>query len=49
MNKYWIYRTTYYCPLCGKEKVFRERYYTKKPDNFNQRQEWIERYDYCDD
>ena len=49
MNKYWIYRTTYYCPLCGKEKDYRERRYTKKPKHFSHRQELKEKYDYCDD
>jgi hypothetical protein len=46
-NKYWIYKTIYYCPLCGKEKIYRERRYTKKPKNFSYRQEWKESYDYC--
>jgi len=48
-RKYWIYKTTYFCPLCcGEKKIYRERRYTKKPKHFNQRQEWKESYDYCD-
>ena len=47
-KKYWIFKTVYYCPLCGKEKVYRERRYTKKPESFNKRQDWNEKYDYCE-
>lgn len=46
-KKYWIFKTTYYCPLCGSEKIYRERRYTKKPKSFNKRQDWSEQYDYC--
>ena len=47
-ENFWIYKTTYMCPLCGKEKVYRERKYDKKPKDWNLRQTLIEYYDYCD-
>jgi len=46
--KYWIFKTIYYCPICGKEQIYRERKYTEKPNNYNLRYELIESYDYCD-
>lgn len=47
-KKYWIFKTTYYCPLCGREDVYRERMFTKKPKDHNKRSEWIDKYDYCE-
>ena len=46
--KYWILKYTSYCPLCGKEKIYRERKYTPKPENPNERYQVDEHYDYCD-
>ena len=46
-KKYWIYKTIDYCPVCGREDIYRERRYTKKPKLFNNRQEWVVHYDYC--
>ena len=46
-KKYWIYKTVEYCPVCGREDIYRERRYTKKPKLFNNRQELVVHYDYC--
>lgn len=48
MKKYWIYKTVYMCPLCGSEKVYRERMYTEKPIEWTERQSLKDHYDYCD-
>ena len=47
-KKYWIFKITYYCPLCGGEDVYRERMFTKKTKDHNKRSEWIDKYDYCE-
>ncbi len=31
MKKHWYKIFIHYCPVCGKEDVFRERVYGKKP------------------
>ena len=38
------------CPLCGKEKIYRERRYTEKPNDkhWDERVQIEEVYDYCD-
>ena len=41
-------KLVYYCPLCGREDVYRERMFTKKPKDHNKRSEWIDKYDYCE-
>ena len=40
MQKYWYYTTIYECVLCGRQTKYRERRYTPKPEN------WEDRYDY---
>ena len=39
-EKYWYYMTIYECVLCGEEEVYRERRYTSKPENWNDRHEY---------
>jgi hypothetical protein len=46
-RKWWIFTTTYYCPLCGRESSYRERRYTKKPLQFLRRSKIVEAWDYC--
>ena len=46
-KKYWIFRTVFYCPLCCREEIYLERKYTLKPKDYNERQKFIEVYDYC--
>lgn len=44
MKNYWIFKTINYCPLCGKEEIYRERKYNKKPKDYNKRNETKEGY-----
>lgn len=46
-GKYWIYKTEYYCPQCGRSEEFRERRYDPKPKKWGERNEEHERWDYC--
>jgi hypothetical protein len=41
-GKYWIFKTVYECPLCGKECTYQEKRYDKKPDDYNKRYEFIQ-------
>lgn len=39
------------CPVCGRDKSFRERVYGKKPKDHKKRYVWLrdsETYDHCD-
>ena len=39
------------CPVCGRDKSFKERVYGKKPKNYKKRYVYLsqmETYDYCD-
>ena len=47
-KKYWYHITTWYCPVCGKEKISKTRKYTKKPKDYNKIYEILADYDYCD-
>lgn len=44
---YWYYITYYECPVCGSGGSYRERQYTEKPEDVEQRVERQERYDHC--
>lgn len=46
-KKYWIYKTTYMCPVCGDEDVYRNRMENPKPEDWGDRNEVKERFDYC--
>ena len=46
-QKYWVYTTVYNCPLCGWEKSYRERRYTPKPENWQERIEFIPEAYHC--
>jgi hypothetical protein len=46
--KYWYFITYYECPVCGRGSEFRERRYTEKPTDINDRYEFIQLYDYCE-
>jgi len=41
-KKYWYFTTTYTCVLCGRERKYRERQYTPKPEYPGDRQIWYE-------
>ena len=34
---YWYHTTEHECVICGHTKVYRERRYDKKPDDYNKR------------
>jgi len=42
-RKYWYKTTIHYCPLCGREKRYRERVYTKPVQPYVIKEYW----DYC--
>lgn len=44
---YWIYKTSYYCPQCGRGHEYRERRYDPKPTKWEDRHKEIESWDYC--
>lgn len=48
MKPHWYFISTIYCPLCGRTETYRERRHTPRPDDYNDRHEFLERYDYCD-
>jgi hypothetical protein len=47
-SKHWYFITMIICPICGREKVHKERRYDKMPKDWNQRHK-EEHYDYCDE
>lgn len=47
-RKHWYLVTIHACPICGHEKVYRERQYTPKPSNRQERIQYHEYYDWCD-
>ena len=48
MKKHWYYITEYYCPLCGKSNISRERRYGRRPKKYWNRHSLTEQYDWCD-
>ena len=46
-KKYWYKYYYYYCPVCGRENVYKERRYTPKPENYEDRHKVEECYDWC--
>jgi hypothetical protein len=47
-KKYWYFYSIWVCPVCFKEKTYKERRYTKRPEIYTDRREWKDDYDYCD-
>lgn len=45
--KFWIYKTIYYCPQCGREDEYRDRRYDPKPEKWGDRNNIIETWDGC--
>lgn len=43
--KYWYKITHFECPICGRDKVYRQRVYKKTESGH----EYINDYDYCND
>ena len=47
-KKFWYKFTHYYCPQCGKEKVFQDRITNiPKPKRYDDRHIFREIWDYC--
>lgn len=47
-RKHWYFITEYYCPLCGRSNVYKERRYDERPADWNARHNIIDAWDYCD-
>ena len=48
-GKYWYKITVYWCPVCGREEVNRERQYTPRPENRADRYFVKQVYDWCNE
>jgi len=44
---YWYLTTINECPICGRQEVVKERMYTEKPVNPEDRFIFIQIYDWC--
>lgn len=47
MARYWYFITYHYCPQCCGSVTYRERRYTERPEDYWERHEEKEVYDYC--
>ena len=47
-RKYWYYTYLYECPICGNGSTYRERRYGYRPKLWENRNEFVVDYDYCD-
>lgn len=48
MKPHWYYTETHACPVCGQERVYRERRYGKKPKDPRKRFHYDGNfYDHC--
>lgn len=43
----WYFTSYVDCPVCGRGETTRERRYSPKPADPNERFEWLEIYDHC--
>lgn len=48
-KRHWYFRETHLCPVCGSEKHYRERRYTRKPKFYVERFRLMSVYDHCMD
>lgn len=48
-TKYWYYFTEDYCPVCSGTDISKERMFTPKPEDYDERHNMREVYDYCED
>ena len=51
MIKYWYMRFIGECPVCGRDKGYRERRYTPRPENASERVTYLsdfDTYDHCE-
>ena len=47
-KKYWYLFTIIECPVCGATDIFKERQYTPKPANPQDRYNYEQGYDWCE-
>ena len=45
---YWYFIRIVECPVCGRDEEYRERRYTPRPDDANERHSYEQHYDWCD-
>lgn len=46
--KHWYFITYQECPVCGRGKTYRERRYTRRPEDPSKRYKYEQVYDWCD-
>ncbi len=46
MKRHWYFISVFYCPLCGREREYRERRYGRKPKTTTRK--FIQDWDGCD-
>jgi len=46
---HWYFITVHYCPVCGFSEEFRERRYSSRPEKWEDRHEFKEMYDWCNE
>ncbi len=49
MRKRWWFFIHYRCPVCGKEIITKELRADRKPLTWEERHEFVEMYDYCNE
>lgn len=42
MKHHWYFITVVSCVLCGRTHIYRERRYSKRPDKYEHRHEYVE-------
>jgi len=47
-TKYWYFFWWGECPVCGRDQSYRERRYTPKPENIDERYGWLPQTACCD-
>jgi hypothetical protein len=47
-TKFWFYFTEDYCPICGASDIAKQRMYTPRPEDYRDRHNMREVYNYCE-
>jgi hypothetical protein len=48
MSRYWYFTEIHWCPVCGREKRYRERRHDAKPPRQKDRIKHVQMYDGCE-
>lgn len=48
-KQYWYLTEIHVCPICSKEIKYKQRQYTEKPKDLNDRTKVVHVYDYCEE